>query len=88
MAGMIADGSLTARMAASLLGSPTTNRGRRRAATVYVVQAYTSVYDDVRYEDYVRPGAHLLAREMAQRCPAERGVLVSLGQSLLLDRAI
>ena len=55
---------------------------------VYVVQAYTSVYDDVRYEDYVRPGAHLLAREMAQRCLSERGVLVSLGQSLLLDRAI
>lgn len=55
---------------------------------VYVVQAYTSVYDDVRYEEYVRPGAELLVREMAQRCLSERGMLVSLGQSLLLDRAI
>lgn len=55
---------------------------------VYVVQAYTSVYDDIRYEEYVRPGAQLLAREMAQRCLSERGILVSLGQSLLLDRAI
>lgn len=55
---------------------------------VYVVQAYTSVYDDIGYDDYVRPGAQLLAREMAQRCLSERGVLVSLGQSLLLDRPI
>ncbi|WP_131103179.1 lipase family protein [Ornithinimicrobium sufpigmenti] len=55
---------------------------------VYVVQAYTSVYPEVRYEDYVRPGAQLLAREMAQRCLPDRGVLVSLGQSLLLDRPI
>lgn len=55
---------------------------------VYVVQAYTAAYPDVRCEDYVRPGAHLLAREMAQRCLPERGVLVSLGQSLLLDRVI
>lgn len=55
---------------------------------IYVVQAYTAVYDDVRHGDYVRPGAQLLAREMAQRCLSERGVLVSLGQSLLLDRPI
>lgn len=55
---------------------------------VYVVQAYTSVYPDVHHEDYVRPGAQLLAREMAQRCLSERGVFVSLGQSLLLDRPI
>lgn len=54
---------------------------------VYVVQAYTAVYDDVRHAD-LRPGAQLLAREMAQRCLSERGVLVSLGQSLLLDRPI
>lgn len=55
---------------------------------VYVVAAYTAVYDDVSFEDYVRPGAQLLTREMAQRCLSERGVLVSLGQSLLLDRPI
>lgn len=55
---------------------------------VYVVAAYTATYPEVRYEDYVRPGAQLLAREMAQRCLPERGVLVSLGQSLLLDRPI
>lgn len=55
---------------------------------VYVVAAYAATYPEVRYEDYVRPGAQLLAREMAQRCLPERGVLVSLGQSLLLDRPI
>lgn len=55
---------------------------------VYVVAAYTAAYPDVRHEDYVRPGAQLLARELAQRCLPERGVLVSLGQSLLLDRPI
>ena len=55
---------------------------------VYVVAAYTAAYPDVRHEDYVRPGAQLLARELAQRCLPERGVLVSHGQSLLLDRPI
>ncbi|TQM91165.1 uncharacterized membrane protein HdeD (DUF308 family) [Ornithinimicrobium humiphilum] len=55
---------------------------------VYVVQAYASVYDDVRLGDYVRPGAQLLVREMAQRCLSERGVLVSAGQALLLDRPV
>lgn len=55
---------------------------------VYVVQAYASVYDDVRDGDYVRPGAQLLVQEMAQRCLAERGILVSVGQALLLDKPV
>lgn len=54
----------------------------------YVVQAYASVYEDVRFADYVRPGAQLITREMAQRCLSEPGVAVSVGQALLLDRPI
>lgn len=55
---------------------------------VYVVAAYASVYPDVDHADYVRPGAQLLVREMAQRCLSERGILVSAGQALLLDQPI
>ena len=51
----------------------------------YVVRAYTDAYADVRYDDYVRPGAQVIVREMAARCLAERGVLVSLATALLLD---
>lgn len=54
----------------------------------YVVQAYASVYEDVRFADYVRPGAQLITREMAQRCLSEPGIAVSVGQALLLDRPI
>ena len=40
----------------------------------YVVQAYTDAYADVSYDDYVRPGAQVIVREMAARCLSERGV--------------
>ena len=55
---------------------------------VYVVAAYASIYPDVDQGHYVRPGAQLLVREMAQRCLSERGILVSAGQALLLDQPI
>lgn len=54
----------------------------------YVAQAYSEVYDDVELDDYVRPGAQLVVREMAHRCLSERGIAVSVGQSLLLDRPV
>ena len=54
----------------------------------YVVQAYTDAYADVSYDDYVRPGAQVIVREMAARCLSERGVLVSLATALLLDQPV
>ena len=54
----------------------------------YVVQAYTDAYADVRYDDYVRPGAQVIVREMAARCLSERGVLVSIATALLLDQPV
>lgn len=54
----------------------------------YVVQAYSDVYDDVSFDEYVRPGVQVLVREMAGRCLAEPGVIVSLADSLVLDGPI
>ena len=54
----------------------------------YVVQSYTDAYAEVRYDDYVRPGAQVIVREMAARCLSERGILVSLATALLLDQPV
>lgn len=54
----------------------------------YVVQAYTDAYADVSYDDYVRPGAQVMVREMAARCLSERGVIVSIATALLLDQPV
>lgn len=54
----------------------------------FAIDAYTTVYPDVAFEEYVRPGARLLVREMASRCLAEPGVVVSLGTSLVLDKPL
>lgn len=54
----------------------------------YIVDAYTANYDDVIYDDLVRPGARIIVREMAQRCLAEPGILVSALTALSLDQPI
>lgn len=54
----------------------------------YVVDAYTTAYPDVRYEDLVRPSARIIVREMAQRCLAEPGILVSVLTALSFDKPI
>jgi uncharacterized membrane protein HdeD (DUF308 family)/alpha-beta hydrolase superfamily lysophospholipase len=54
----------------------------------YVVQAYTDNYPDVSHQEYVRPGAQVIVREMAARCLAERDVLVSVATALLLDQPV
>ncbi|NUU19144.1 lipase [Cellulomonas humilata] len=54
----------------------------------YVVEGYTAEYPDVSFDDLVRPGARIITREMAQRCLAEPGVLVSVLTSVALDRPI
>ncbi len=54
----------------------------------YVAEGYTSTYPDVRFDDYVRPAARTLVREMAQRCLEDPGVLVSVLSTLVLDKPI
>lgn len=54
----------------------------------YVVDEYAHEYPDVTYERLVRPGARILVREMAQRCLAEPGVLVSALTSVVLDKPV
>jgi len=54
----------------------------------YVVEGYTAEYPDVSFDALVRPGARILTREMAQRCLAEPGVLVSALTSVALDKPI
>jgi uncharacterized membrane protein HdeD (DUF308 family)/alpha-beta hydrolase superfamily lysophospholipase len=54
----------------------------------YVMEGYAVAYDDVRYQDYVRPSARVLVRELAARCLAEKSVAVSIVESLLLDRPV
>ena len=52
----------------------------------YVVAAYTAIYPDVSYRQYIRPGAQVTVHEMAKRCLAEPGVLVSVLNALALSQ--
>ena len=52
----------------------------------FVFAAYSAIYDDVNYRDYIRPGAEVTVREMAKRCLAEPGVLVSVLNAMALSK--
>ncbi|WP_230207978.1 lipase family protein [Microlunatus sp. Gsoil 973] len=54
----------------------------------FVIAAYTAIYPDVRTSDVVRPGARILSDEMADRCLAEKSVLVSALSAIALDKSI
>ncbi|MCC2321429.1 lipase family protein [Cellulomonas xiejunii] len=54
----------------------------------YLAQGYATTYPDVRLDEVVRPGARVIVQEMAQRCLAERGVVVSALTALLLDQPV
>lgn len=54
----------------------------------YAIQGYSDAYDDVGFDDYVRGSARVLVREMADRCLAEKGVLVSVIESLVVGDSI
>jgi acetyl esterase/lipase len=56
--------------------------------TSFMVQAYTRIYSDVDFDDYVRPTARIQLREMASRCLSEPGTLVSVVSSLLFDKSV
>jgi pimeloyl-ACP methyl ester carboxylesterase len=44
----------------------------------YVMAAYAALYDDVTYREYIRPGAEVTARQMAERCLSGPDAYVSL----------
>jgi uncharacterized membrane protein HdeD (DUF308 family) len=48
----------------------------------YVLSAYSAIYPDVRFDDYVRPGARVPARETARRCLSGPEALVSVGTAV------
>lgn len=55
----------------------------------FVIDSYAAIYEDVTYDEYVRPGAEPIVREMSQRCLADiRSTLVSVGTIMALDRTI
>jgi uncharacterized membrane protein HdeD (DUF308 family)/alpha-beta hydrolase superfamily lysophospholipase len=54
----------------------------------YVIQGYSDAYPDVRFDEYVRPTARILAREMASRCLAEPAVFASVVETLVIDKSI
>lgn len=50
----------------------------------YVIQGYSDAYPDVRFDDYVRPGARVLVRELASRCLAEPAVFTSIVETMIV----
>jgi uncharacterized membrane protein HdeD (DUF308 family)/alpha-beta hydrolase superfamily lysophospholipase len=54
--------------------------------TSFVVAAYTSIYPDVRFDSYIRPGASAIVRQLAERCLADPRVFASLLDVLSLSK--
>lgn len=52
----------------------------------FVIAAYSAVYGDVSFGDYIRPGARVTVRQMAERCLAPPGVFASVLTLLALAR--
>lgn len=52
----------------------------------FAVAGYTGVYPDVTFREYVRPGAEVTVRAMAQRCLSDPGTTVSVLTALGLSR--
>jgi uncharacterized membrane protein HdeD (DUF308 family)/alpha-beta hydrolase superfamily lysophospholipase len=72
---------------AGMVGNLETVQGGALFAS-YVIQGYSDTYPDVRFDDYVRPAARIVVREMASRCLAEPGVIVSIAEALSIDTSI
>ena len=54
----------------------------------YTVTAYSQAYPDVSFGRYVRPAAQVITRQAAGRCLSGPGALVSVAQSLALDKPV
>jgi alpha-beta hydrolase superfamily lysophospholipase len=53
----------------------------------YALTGYSGAYPDVRFDDYVRPTARTVVRELAARCLGEPAVLVSVLVSITTSMA-
>ncbi|MFF0344345.1 lipase family protein [Kribbella sp. NPDC004875] len=76
---------------ASNLPGLITNLGKVTGGALFasfVVAAYAATYPDVTTNDYIRPGARILTREMGDRCLSGKSSLVSLLTTLSLDKPI
>lgn len=56
--------------------------------SAYAITAYSQTYHDVGFNQYVRPAARIISRRAASRCLSGPGALVSVAQSLALDKPI
>ncbi|HSX65916.1 lipase family protein [Nocardioides sp.] len=54
----------------------------------FVISAYSAIYPDVKFDDYVRPGAITIERRAAERCLSDPGTLVSIATSLGLGNTV
>ncbi|UJP09857.1 DUF308 domain-containing protein [Microbacterium sp. KUDC0406] len=50
----------------------------------FVMSGYSGIYPDVRFSNYIRPGAEVTVREMSRRCLAAPDMLVSVLSVLAL----
>ncbi len=48
----------------------------------YAFASFSSIYDDVSYDDYVRPGADTVLRQMSERCLSDPSIVVSVAAAL------
>jgi uncharacterized membrane protein HdeD (DUF308 family) len=48
----------------------------------FIIAAYSAVYPDVSFDEYVRPGARVIVREMSQRCIVSPEMLTAVGLRL------
>ena len=59
-----------------------------RIMSSYVITAYSSTYPDVAFDDYVRPAARWLSRDIATRCMEGKKALFMVAQSVVLGGSI
>jgi uncharacterized membrane protein HdeD (DUF308 family)/acetyl esterase/lipase len=60
------------------LGQSVQGQAAGTIVSAFLITAYADTYDDVRLDDYVRPGARVLVREAAGRCLSDPGLAASL----------
>lgn len=48
----------------------------------YAFASFSQIYDDVDYDDYVRPGADTVLRRMSERCLSDPAIIVSVAAAI------
>lgn len=48
----------------------------------YIIEAFSQVYPNVKFDDYIRPSARELLESVAERCLSDPAMLISLGAIL------